>query len=87
MKKPSFSQALAAEQVPPPLEKPQAVPAAKPKKSDGRVTTTIRIEETWLDALKQVALNKKTKLNDLLRAGARHILEMENAFPKDEGKK
>ncbi|RKK03308.1 hypothetical protein EBE87_27715 [Pseudoroseomonas wenyumeiae] len=80
MKKPTFSQALAAETAPVIEDTP--LPPAKVKKSDGRVTTTIRIPETWLDELKQVALNEKTKLNDLLLSGAKHELEVRGRLPK-----
>ncbi|WP_424140002.1 hypothetical protein [Roseomonas chloroacetimidivorans] len=81
MKKPTFSQVLAAETAPAQPE-PAAAPA-KAKKSDGRKTTTIRISEPALDALKQLALDRKTKLNDLLVSGAMRELEAHGRKPKE----
>jgi uncharacterized protein (DUF4415 family) len=81
MKKPTFSQALAAETAPV-IEDAPPTPT-KAKKSDGRITTTIRISEKVLDELKRVALDEKTKLNDLLVAGAEHMLSVRGRLPKE----
>lgn len=74
MKKPTLSDALASK-APVAAALPEAV-AQKPtaKKGDGRITTTIRLEPEWLEALKIVAAKKRTKVNDLLLEGAAHVL-------------
>lgn len=77
MKKPSLSDALASKVPPPPA--PVDVPAqaqTQAKKSDARITTTIRLEPEWLEALKIVAARKRVKVNDLLLEGAAHVLAL-----------
>ena len=82
MKKPSLSDALAQKQppVPPPVE-PAATPAAAPKARDERITTTLRIEPSTLEALKIVAAKKRVKVNDLLLEGAAHVLALNGQKP------
>lgn len=71
MKKPTFSDAMAAQDTPPEL--PQA---AKEKAGDGRVNTTIRISPEGLEALKNVAASKRIRVNDLLLEGAEYVLAL-----------
>ena len=70
MKKPSFTAALAQDQAPPPPE-PKAA-----KAGDGRINTTFRISPEGLEALKIVAAEKRTRVNDLLLEGAEHVLAL-----------
>jgi hypothetical protein len=70
MKKPSFTAALAQDQAPPP-------PEEKPTKvGDGRINTTFRVSPEGLEALKIVAAEKRTRVNDLLLEGAEHVLAL-----------
>jgi len=58
-----------------------ATTAAAPKAKDGRITTTLRIEPSWLEALKIVAANRRVKVNDLLLEGAAHVLALYGQKP------
>ena len=70
MKKPTFTAALAHDQAPPAtVEKPAKV-------GDGRINTTFRISPEGLEALKIVAAEKRTRVNDLLLEGAEHVLAL-----------
>ena len=69
MKKPSFTAALAQERAPEPEQK-----AAKP--GDGRINTTFRVSPEGLEALKIVAAEQRTRVNDLLLEGAEHVLAL-----------
>lgn len=82
MKKPSLSDALAQKQSPSvqPAEKAPA-PAPTQKAKDGRVTTTLRIEPSWLEALKIIAAKKRVKVNDLLLEGAAHVMALNGQKP------
>ena len=73
MKKPSFSAALAQE-MPPTKPELHEIEAAKPK--DNRISTTLRISPEGLEALKNVAAAKRTRVNDLLLEGAEHVLAL-----------
>jgi len=78
MKKPSLSAALAQKSAP----MPAAVePEATPRPKDSRVTTTLRIEPSWLEALKIVAAKKRVRVNDLLLEGAAHVLALNGQKP------
>ena len=80
MKKPSLSAALAQKQSPtPPTVEPAPVPALRAK--DDRITTTLRIEPSWLEALKIIAAKKRVKVNDLLLEGAAHVLALNGQKP------
>lgn len=59
---------------------PDPAPAAKTKSSDGRVTTTLRIDPKMLADLKVIAARRGVKLNDLLLDGATyvHVLNKEH---------
>ena len=82
MKKPSLSDALAQKQSPAPQSiVPVTVSTAVPKAKDGRVTTTLRIEPSWLEALKIVAAKRRVKVNDLLLEGAGHVLALNGQKP------
>ena len=70
MKKPSFTAALAQDQAP----EPPKLKAAKA--GDGRINTTFRISPQGLEALKIVAAEKRTRVNDLLLEGAEHVLAL-----------
>jgi hypothetical protein len=79
MKKPTLSDALASRAPPPAPPDSAGSPnsaASRPplKKADSRITTTIRLEPAWLEALKIVAAKKRVKVNDLLLEGAAHVL-------------
>jgi hypothetical protein len=69
VKKPSFTAALAQERAPEPEQK-------APKLGDGRINTTFRISPEGLEALKIVAAENRTKVNDLLLEGAEHVLAL-----------
>ena len=71
MKKPSFTDALAQES--PAVE---VVSAAPGKAKDDRINTTLRISPEGLEALKNVAAAKRTRVNDLLLEGAEHVLAL-----------
>ena len=58
MKKPTFTAALAQDQAPE-LPEPKAA-----KAGDGRINTTFRISPEGLEALKIVAAEKRTRVND-----------------------
>ncbi len=78
MKKPSLSAALAQKSAP----MPAAVePEPTPRSKDSRVTTTLRIEPSWLEALKIIAAKKRVRVNDLLLEGAAHILALNGQKP------
>ncbi len=80
MKKPSLSDALAQKQSP--LVQPaEPAPAPAQKVKDGRVTTTLRIEPSWLEALKIIAAKKRVKVNDLLLEGAAHVMALNGQKP------
>ena len=84
MRKPSLSDALAQKQSPAPQSvEPTPAPtlAIAPKARDGRVTTTLRIEPGWLEALKIVAAKRRVKVNDLLLEGAAHVLALNGQKP------
>lgn len=81
MKKPSLSDALAQKQSPALSVEPAPTPAAAPKAKDGRVTTTLRIEPSWLEALKIVAAKRRVRVNDLLLEGAAHVLALNGQKP------
>ena len=82
MKKPSLSDALAQKQSPAPAPvEPASAPVAASKTKDGRITTTLRIEPSWLEALKIVAAKKRVKVNDLLLEGAAHVLALNGQKP------
>lgn len=75
MKKPSFSAALAQDHAPAPaLLEPGLAKATKSK--DDRINTTLRISPEGLEALKNVAAAKRSRVNDLLLEGAEHILAL-----------
>jgi hypothetical protein len=71
VKKPSFTDALAQEV--PAVEPPRATPS---KAKDDRINTTLRISPEGLEALKNVAAAKRTRVNDLLLEGAEHVLAL-----------
>lgn len=71
MKKPSFTAALAQKSAPP--EEPAPVVT---KSKDDRINTTLRISPEGLEALKNVAAAKRTRVNDLLLEGAEHVLAL-----------
>ncbi len=78
MKKPSLSAALAQKSAP----MPAAVePEPTPRPKDSRVTTTLRIEPSWLEALKIIAAKKRVRVNDLLLEGAAHVLALNGQKP------
>ena len=81
MKKPSLSDALAQKQSHAPQPVEPAPASAAPKAKDGRVTTTLRIEPGWLEALKIVAAKRRVKVNDLLLEGAAHVLALNGQKP------
>ena len=82
MKKPSLSDALAQKHSPAPQSvEPALASTAAPKAKDGRVTTTLRIEPSWLEALKIVAAKRRVKVNDLLLEGAGHVLALNGQKP------
>lgn len=54
-------------------------PAERPV--DRRKTTTIRIPGAVLDALKQLAFDRKTTVNDLLTSGVSRVLNMHGRAP------
>jgi len=82
MKKPSLLDALAQKQSPAPQSVESApTPVAALKAKDGRVTTTLRIEPSWLEALKIVAAKRRVKVNDLLLEGAAHVLALNGQKP------
>ncbi len=80
MKKPSLSAALAQKQSPT-SQTVEPTPAPAPRAKDGRITTTLRIEPSWLEALKIVAAKKRVKVNDLLLEGAAHVLALNGQKP------
>jgi hypothetical protein len=55
---------------------PQPAEAARERKKDDRITTTLRLPPDWLEALKIVAARKRVRVNDLLLEGAAHILAL-----------
>lgn len=67
MKKPSFTAALAQEAAAP-------AAAAPAKAKDDRINTTLRISPEGLVALKNIAAEKRIRVNDLLLEGAEHVL-------------
>ena len=80
MKKPSLSDALAQKQSPlSQTVEPTSILA--PKAKDSRITTTLRIEPSWLEALKITAAKKRVKVNDLLLEGAAHVLALNGQKP------
>ena len=76
MKKPSFTAALAQESAPSANAPPDAVTAPNSRPSDGRINTTFRISPEGLEALKIVAAERRTRVNDLLLEGAEHVLAL-----------
>lgn len=75
MKKPSFTSALAQDQ----LAQSDAVAAGQATKegsADDRISTTLRISPKGLEALKNVAAAKRIRVNDLLLEGAEHVLAL-----------
>lgn len=82
MKKPSLSDALAQKQSPAPQSVELApILTVAPKGKDGRVTTTLRIEPSWLEALKIIAAKRRVRVNDLLLEGAAHVLALNGQKP------
>ena len=82
MRKPSLSDALAQKQSPAPQSvETMPTPGTVPKGKDGRVTTTLRIDPGWLEALKIVAAKRRVKVNDLLLEGAAHVLALNGQKP------
>jgi len=75
VKKPSFSAALAQDHAPAPTLL-EAGPAKATKLKDDRINTTLRISPEGLEALKNVAAAKRSRVNDLLLEGAEHILAL-----------
>ncbi len=78
MKKHSLSAALAQKSAPVPAA---IEPAPVPRSKDSRITTTLRIEPSWLEALKIVAAKKRVRVNDLLLEGAAHVLALNGQKP------
>ena len=70
MKKPSFSEALAKP------TQPTDPPEPKAKAGDGRINTTVRISPEGLEALKNIAAAKRTRVNDLMLEGAEYVLAL-----------
>jgi hypothetical protein len=74
-KKPTFSAALAQDRAEP--SEPETLsPPPKPKATDDRINTTIRISPEGLEALKVVAAARRIRVNDLLLEGAEHVLAL-----------
>jgi len=69
VKKPTFTDALARGQEPPP-------PATPDRPKDDRINTTLRISPAGLEALKNVAAARRIRVNDLLLEGAEHVLAL-----------
>lgn len=75
MKKPSFSAALAQDRTPEVLPE-ETVPLKPAKAKDDRINTTLRISPEGLEALKNIAAAKRSRVNDLLLEGAELVLAL-----------
>lgn len=72
MKKPSFSDVMADQT----RASDVATVEAKEKLSDGRMNTTLRISPEGLKALKNVAADKRVRVNDLVLEGVEYVLAL-----------
>ncbi len=72
MKKPTFSDAMAGQA----RNSEPGAAEAKEKPSDGRMNTTLRISPEGLRALKNVAADKRVRVNDLVLEGVEYVLAL-----------
>jgi hypothetical protein len=77
-KKPvTLSASLTRKPDPVPAAPPTPAPASeRPKLTDTRIPTSLRIEPELLRALKIIALNRRVRVNELLLEGARHVVAL-----------
>jgi hypothetical protein len=77
-KKPvTLEASLTRKPAPLPAAPPTPAPATeRPKLTDTRIPTSLRIEPELLRALKIIALNRRVRVNELLLEGARHVVAL-----------